>query len=147
MYKLVRIMLLLYLSLAILFPSYQGFENGQEFHFFKLFESFAELGYHNQLEIESPYNRDHPHALLYFYPSQRLKRDFQIKNGAAHVYFITADGYSLVTTEFPNSNIISTLSYTKYIFGHKTSGLSPPVVSSAPEYDSRIKIEGFQNKS
>lgn len=121
-------MFLLYLSLAILFPSYQGFENGREFHFFKIFESFAELGHHSKLGIEAPYNRDHSHALLYFYPSQRLKRDYQIKNGAAHVFFIKADGYSLVTPEFPNSDILSTLSYTKYIFGHKTSGLSPPII-------------------
>jgi hypothetical protein len=66
-------MLLLYLSLAIFFPSYQGFENGQEFHFFNLFESFEDLGHQSQLEIEAPYDHNHSHALLYFYPSNRLR--------------------------------------------------------------------------
>jgi len=119
-------MLLLYLSLAVLFPSYQGFENGQEFHFFKIFESSAELGHHNQLEIEAPYDHNHSHALLYFYPSQRLKKDYQ-KDEADDVFFIKNDGCLFVTAGCPNGNIFSALSYNVYIYGHKTSGLSPPV--------------------
>jgi hypothetical protein len=129
MYKPLKIMLLLYLSLAIFFPSYQGFENGQEFHFFKLFESFEELGHQSQLEIEAPYNHDHSHALLYFCPSQRLKRDYQIKKGGGHVFFIKDSTYLLLTTESLHDSTFPSISYAKYIYGHKSSGLSPPVAS------------------
>jgi len=128
MNKPVKIMLLLYLSLAILFPSYQGFENGQEFHFFKIFESFAESGHSSQLEIEAPYNHDHSHALLYFYPSQRVKRDYQIKNGGGHVFFIKDNAYLLLTIESPHDSTFPSISYAKYIYDHKSSGLSPPKV-------------------
>jgi hypothetical protein len=120
-------MLLLYLLLAVLFPSYQGFENGREFHFFEIFKSYAEADYHSQPDIEAPYNRGHSHTLIYFYPTQRLRRNYQNDEGA-NAFFIKDNAYLLLTTGSPNDNPFPLISYVTYCYSHKSSGLSPPVV-------------------
>jgi len=128
LHKPIKIMLLFYLSLAVLCPSYEGFEEKvHEFHFFEITESYAEFYHHSQTGIHESYDSDHSHAILYFYPPHRMQRDPQ-KNGSIAISFIKADEYSLITTECHASNIWSAISFTPYIYGCKTSGLSPPVI-------------------
>ncbi|MBI5741280.1 MAG: hypothetical protein HZA16_11255 [Nitrospirae bacterium] len=123
--KLTREALLFYLSVAVLLPSYQGFENGTTFHFFKILEPHAYFDYHSRSEIEASHKRVRPHASLYFFPSHRLQRDY-FKAGADHVFGAIPDAFLFHATEYSGDNVSSRQSASTYICGHITSGLSPP---------------------
>ena len=120
-----RVVLLFYLSLAVLLPSYQGFEDGPEFPFFNLFESNAKFDYHSRPEIEAPHDRVRAHAALYFFPSHRLSLDAH-KKVADNGFDVIPEDYALTVTEYSGNNTVSSLSRIMYIGGHKSSGLSPP---------------------
>lgn len=125
LYTPVKTMLLFYLSLAVLFPSYQGFENGQEFHFFEIFESYAEYSHHNQSGIEASYDHEHPHSLILFYPSSQFRQKYQISY-IAKFFSSRSINIRFTITEYSNINSLPGLLHTIHIYGHKTSGLSPP---------------------
>ena len=127
-YKLGRIFLLLYLSLVVLCPSYEGFEEEvHEFHFFEIAESYSDFYRHSQTGIHESYDSDHSHSILYFYPPHRTHRDPQ-NNNSISISFIKADEFSLITTEGQVSDIPLDISSMPCIYGCKTSGLSPPVI-------------------
>jgi len=125
--KRTKTALLFYLSLAVILPSYQGFKDGPVFHFFKIFESHAYFDYHSRPEVEAPHDRVRSHASLYFFPSQRFSRDPH-NQVADHAFAFIHDEFSLVAREHSGNNVFPEISSSSYICGHKTSGLSPPVI-------------------
>ena len=75
--KFIKTLLLCYLSLAVLLPSYQGFEEGQEFHFFEIMEAGASCHHYDTggPELRATYETDHEHSIIYFVPPARIKKD------------------------------------------------------------------------
>jgi len=125
LYKPIKIKLLFYLSFAIMFPSYHGFENGHEFHFFEISESYAEYRHHDQSGIEASYDHEHPHSLLLFYPSYQLRKKSQT-NGIVKVFLPGSINAGFTVADYHYSNILHTVSNNTYVYGYTTSGLAPP---------------------
>lgn len=122
----VRILLLLYLSITFLFPSYQGNENGREFHFFGIADSDTEYHHNGRPEIEAPHDRDHAHTILHFCPARWSQR-LTSPNIRHHVSFIPSNEIIMETPKlygtllsFPHINPAVT-------HEKKASGLSPPI--------------------
>lgn len=125
LYKIIKTILIFYFSLAILFPASQGFENGQEFHFFEIFETYEEHHHHFQSGIEASYDSEHPHSLLLFYPSSQLRKKSQT-NGIVKVFLPGSINAGFTVTDYHYSNILHTVSNNTYVYGYTTSGLAPP---------------------
>ncbi len=121
----VKILLLLYLSTAVLFPSYQHSENSLEFHFFGILEPHAEYHHHSTPEIEASHDRDHSHSLIHFYPVQRLQR-LNSNSENCCVLFIPATEFSVKTSWLHIHSLSFQKTSTAIVFEKKASGLSPP---------------------
>jgi len=124
--QLVKTLLLLYLSITVLFPSYQGNENGRKFHFFGIAESDMEYHHTGRPEIEAPHEHDHAHTTLHFCPARWSQR-LTSPNIRHLVSFIPSDEIIIETTKlygtllsFPHINPAVT-------HEKKASGLSPPI--------------------
>jgi len=127
LYRPISIMLLFYLLLAILFPSYQGFEDGQEFHFFGIEPNEISYQQHTKPVIESLYEREHSHSLLLFYPSYQSRHKY--KTGESAKSFLPeAIDLCLNISEYPGTKILPAILHAIYLYANKTSGLSPPVI-------------------
>ncbi|TAN45879.1 MAG: hypothetical protein EPN22_01020 [Nitrospirae bacterium] len=116
---------LLYLSLAVLFPSYHGYANGHEFHFLGLIDPHVEELDQHMPEMEENYTHSHSHPLLYFCHEDKLKL-IQISKVTQELLIPGTkipDGktgrYSLISVLTDKNNEI--------LFNIKNTGLSPPV--------------------
>lgn len=116
---------LFYLSIAVLFPSYHGYSNGQEFHFLGLIDPHIEELNQTLPEIEEYYTHSHSHSLLYFHHEDKLKLTKTNK--------ITQE-LLIPDIEIPDENTrqnppvsVSADINNELIFNRKNTGLSPPV--------------------
>jgi hypothetical protein len=124
-----RKFLLLYLLIAVLFPSYQGYEDGQEFHFFSLVESPGIcLSAHpdGTLSIEASLDGEHPHEVLYFHPARKT-RSSSPHAGGAKVPFVPPLKTSIETSRHYTHILTFSYESPSAITEKKASGLSPPI--------------------
>lgn len=125
-YNLLKTLLFCYLSLAVLLPSYQGFENGQEFHFFEIVGSEAELPYHDNSRhgLWGP-EEEHSHSLVYYVPSHRKQKGHVHEASILCVHGGNAE--SPVAAGYYVDSRLSVSCITD-IYKHTASGRSPPAV-------------------
>lgn len=123
--RLSRLIVLLYLSMTALLPSYQGGGETVEVHFFAPFEVLSECSGHDQPEIEVPHERGHSHTLLHYMPGQRTGRISSTVNSG--VMFIPETVFSVNNASTHYLQILPSLVIRTFVFAKKTSGLSPPL--------------------
>ena len=132
--NIVRLILLCYLSFAVAMPSYTGLgNNGHEFHFFGLTESTEDHGHHCDKgpQLEPVYDMSgHDHSHIYFLPSNRIYTDM-LKHRLAITYMIETDDYYSAARTSPESDIRNPSACMNHVYGHNTSGVSPPLIPRA----------------
>jgi hypothetical protein len=124
--KPVKILLLLYLSIAALFPSYQGYEKGQEFHFFDIDNLYTECHHHSRPEVEASHDREHAHTILHFCPA-RWSHKLTSPNGKHQFSFLPSTELITETAKLCGSLLPFSQVKPTVIYEKKASGLSPPI--------------------
>jgi hypothetical protein len=125
--RFLRLLVLAYLSIVALFPLYHGVEDGEEFHLFGIFEPIQNYAFHREPAIQDGRDTGHPHSLLFYYPPSQTRYRYQL--GELAKIISSATLISLFDqAEYLSTDIMPAPLHASYFYGHKSSGLSPPVI-------------------